>query len=277
MLRLSLMIFAIALLALVDGKHQHNASAELSRLLAMQRQVDHGSTRATHPKLAVTHIAGKSLRQTTIPEITHTKKPGQGYAKGSPLYEKQQKQHNPKATETLLPPSPTGRQRPKLTVIFGCMFVGVMVLVIAGCVNRDFLVRRHIEGGDLPVAPPIKPDIGRQPLTTSTRYDGRAQVEYVDSIPRSTRLDSTLPPTSYSTVSMMPSKQQQYGSMPVSTTSPPGSLGPGAPVSPGQQSPNNSVPQAAIYASMPPQQPSNYLPPPRSYASMPPENLTVVN
>lgn len=311
-------ILAIALFTLANGnhgKHQRTPSAALPGVPAMQKQLDHeailgAKTLSKMPQLAVNHMADRSFRQISVPEIKHKKKPGQGYEKGSPLFEKQQKR---KQTEMLLPPSPSGRQRPKLTIILGCMFVGIMVLLIAGCINRDFLVRRHWDTGDLPSGispPPIKQDfdIGRQPpATTSTRYDlnpgfqpVRAQVEYVDAIPKSTRLglDATMPPTSPQqvalpqprfgepSVSMMPSKQQypsmqklgqppQYASMQPPGNSPPGSQGivpPQSSTSPSQQNfMQNTAPPGAMY-SMPPQQPSSYLPPPRSsaYASMPP-------
>lgn len=297
-------ILAIAIFTLVNGKQQPTPWAKVSKLPAIQKQFNHG-TMMTHtlsklPKLAVTHIAGSSLRQTEIPEIKHKKKAGQGYEKGSPLYDKQKKH---KAAEVILPASPTGRQRPNLTVVLGCMFVGVMVIIIAACVNRDFLVRRHFDSGDLPVSPPppvIKSDfdVGRPPpVTSSTRYDYnpgfqpvRAQVDYADPIPKSTRLDATIPPQQVAlpqarygeaSVSMMPSKQPSYPpmqklvSMPPSGNSPPGSQAvlPPQPASPSQTQQifmQNTAPSGAIYASMPPQQPAAYLPPPRSYSTMPP-------
>merc|ERR1719213_451320 len=63
-----------------------------------------------------------------VPEFKHKKKPGGGYVKGSPLYEKQQ---GHRATEMILPGPPTGRQRPSVAVIMVCIVLGIFVLVIA--------------------------------------------------------------------------------------------------------------------------------------------------
>jgi hypothetical protein len=297
---------AIAIFTLVNGKQQPTPSAKWSKVPDIQKQVNHGSM-MTHtliklPKLAVTHMAGSTLRHTDIPQIQHKKKPGEGYEKGSPLYDKQQdKQQKRKSTDFVLPLSPSGgRDRPNLTVVLGCMFVGVMVIIIAACVNRDFLVHRHLAGGELPVAPPprdiyIKPDIdvGRPPPMPSTRFadQPRAQVEYLDPVPlpKSSRLDTTLPPQQVPlpqprfgepSVSMMPSKQlypgppmQKLGSGSISLTgnSPPGSQGvilaPQVSISPTNLSLAPQVPISPTQQVIMP----NMAPPGAIIASMPPQ------
>jgi len=289
MLGLSSIILAIALFTLVctvdasrDGKHQRTSSAELPSVPVMQKQVVNGTalvvlpTHAMLPKLPtlmVTHTGGSSFRQSGVPEVKHKKKPGKGYEQGSPLYDRQQKR---KMTEVLLPPPPTGRQRPSLTVIMVFIFLGVIVLVIAACINRDFLVRRlDTSFLDLPKPPPqqYKTDMSqgqRPPPSSSTRYlpsqqlgppaaekayqsdyvepqvlqPIRAQVEYVDPA-KSQRLVSgrdglngTLPPNYMQgqSVDRVPPKPV-YGEPPVS-------------MMPSQQ-------QQQPYASMPPRSASN--------------------
>lgn len=315
-----LTIVTIALFSLADSsrlmneRHQEAPLEKLSGVPAMQKkQVSHGTALVLStmfsqlPKLAVTHIASGSFRQSDVPEFKHKKKPGGGYVKGSPLYEKQQ---GHRATEMILPGPPTGRQRPSVAVIMVCIVLGIFVLVIAAYINKDFLVRRHLDVGKLPDVPAYAPPTSgkfQNEYMDPTLQPVRAPVEYVESIPKSTRLDTTLPPTYQQTtvppqprygeppVSMMPSQQQQYPPMqqlgppsgvPVSMSAkspgPPSfrSLGeqrPPNPASPTQQGfmqQQQTSPSGVIYGSMPPQQTggSGYLALPKSqqYASMPP-------
>lgn len=300
MLGMCLKILATALCILVDGKHEGPQLVESPRALVKRNQFSHEAAKNLHklPKLLETHLAGRSFRLAKVPEVKHKKKPGEGYEKGSPLFDKQQKH---KADEAL--PGPTDRHRPSLAVILAGVVLGVMVLTIAGCVNRDFLVPRYLEKGYPPVsAKTYSPDIS-------------------SGFPQPTGVDATLPP-SYQLqpqqqqpvpVSMMPGQMPQQLAPPPGPTatwnnpavsmslrnSAPGSgtLGPAivAPPpnlgSPRTGSPNTSgyltapmpgpapgVQSGAIYASMPPQLPPQgpgYLPPPRSsqYASMPPARI----
>lgn len=286
MLGLPSMIFTIALLVLADGsrsadgRHQQTPSAELPRVPAMQKKVTPSKALVVHamfPKLSKLAVTRNSFRQNAVPEVKHKKKPGQGYVKGSPLYEKQ---NSHKAAETLLPAPPTGRQRPSVVVIIFCVLLGVFVLVLAACINKEFLVRKHYDGGQLPDVPTFKTDMSYKDPPPSYKdppmqqlQPMRAQVEYVEP-GRAQSLGATLPPPIQQQtvppssrfgeppVSMMPSQQKQYpsmqqlgppagapmySSMPVSANSPPGSLGnlPMANVQPasGPQSQRNYVQQ----------------------------------
>merc|ERR1719272_1066502 len=105
------MWLTIALFTLVDGKHR-TPSAVQPRVPAIQHQYANRTNAAllaapiNTKVLAQTRIVG-SLAQKDIPVTKHKKKPGKGYDKGSPLYDKQQKQ---KKSEPL-PLPPTGRHK----------------------------------------------------------------------------------------------------------------------------------------------------------------------
>jgi hypothetical protein len=124
-------VLAIALFLLVS-------SGESSRDAHVTLQV---------PELALAgiHHAGTytNFRQNEIPQVKHKKKPGEGYEKGSPLYDKQHK--------AAPPVGPEGRQRPSLVVIIGVIVLGLIVLAFAAYVNKDVLVKGYDYTPDLPV------------------------------------------------------------------------------------------------------------------------------
>lgn len=273
MLAMTSLILAITLFTSVDGNLQQTATAELPRVgrTTSQRRLNHETAFVKHtnhqklPKLPAPHMASISIRQRQVPQVKHKKKPGAGYEKGSPLYEKQARLESGKAMEIFHP-------GPSRLVILAAMFLGTVLLVVAAYVNRDFLVRRHLEKGELPVQPlPLKPD-------TSFGYD-RSYQERRSSTGVEER-STGKPPSEYPPpvrTSAIVEKANQYPTstrFDGTTSSRTSTLSDRATYLPGP----NAYQQRSIPASTMPSQQQPYLPGPNSYqqrsmpaSTMPPQ------
>lgn len=98
------------------------------------------------PHIAMTHITGslgekQGSLENDIPVVKHKKEAGNGYVKGSPLYKKQQKEAGPKQAE----PEKGDRSKPSLAVIFGGLFIGILILGCAAFINKRELVKSEVE------------------------------------------------------------------------------------------------------------------------------------
>eukprot|EP00746_Dinoflagellata_sp_MGD_P035982 gnl/MRDRNA2_/MRDRNA2_18622_c0_seq1.p1 gnl/MRDRNA2_/MRDRNA2_18622_c0~~gnl/MRDRNA2_/MRDRNA2_18622_c0_seq1.p1 ORF type:complete len:201 (-),score=32.68 gnl/MRDRNA2_/MRDRNA2_18622_c0_seq1:45-647(-) len=120
------------------------------------------------------HMTDIEKAQKGIPVVEHKKVAGNGYEKGSPLYKKQQslKKHS-------APPPPEGRQKPSLAVIFGFLFVGFLVLILAAFINKRELVW-YIGFPEVASSQSrLQPPPSRAPVETSYLPPQQAPVEYV--------------------------------------------------------------------------------------------------